>query len=76
MYHIATLKRKNSRKYSNIKDLPEIEDVKKYLKENNLFYAGTPYIFTHINLSNGDIITQDYSGIICSPEKLRIELTK
>lgn len=76
MYHIQTKKRKNSRKYTDIVKMETIEEVKNYLTINNLSYAGTPYIFTHIDLSNGDIITQDYMGIICSPEKLRGELIK
>ena len=72
MYYIETLKRKNSRKYTPIKALGDtLDSVIDYMKQNNIQYAGTPYIFTHINLSDGSIVTQKYNGIICSPESLR-----
>jgi hypothetical protein len=78
MYHIETLKRKNSRRYTKTKDIPTIEGVKEYMRGLKLSYAGTPYVFTHIKLSNGDIITQsdDRFGLICSPEELRKQLIK
>lgn len=77
MYNIEVKKRKNSRKYTPVKQLATDDEVIAYLKENGLEYAGTPYIFTHINLSDGSIITQkdDHFGLICSPERLRDKLT-
>lgn len=66
-------KRKNSKRYEvKIAMLPEIENVKNYLNANHLTaISPTPYFFTHIELSNGDIITQDFNSIICSPMKLK-----
>lgn len=75
MYCIEILKRKNSRKYTPIKELKEIDDVVNYMKENKLKFAGTPYVFTHIELSDKSIVTQNYNGVVCSPEELRKVLT-
>jgi len=50
------------------------EEVIEYMKSNNINYAGTPYIFTHINLSDRTIITQYCLGLFCSPERLRKKL--
>jgi len=71
IYTIEAKKRVNSRKYTPIKEFYTDEDIIAYLKENNLFMTGTPYIFSHINLNDGKIIRQTYNGIICSPERLR-----
>ncbi len=51
------------------------KEVIDYLKENNLSFS-IPYIFTHINLSSGEIITQHIKGFLCSPEELRKLLEK
>lgn len=79
MYHIEVLKRKNSRKYTPVLDLPTEREVIEYMKEKQVTYAGTPYVFTHIKLSDGSIITQDVKfgdkEIMCSPTKLRDRLT-
>jgi hypothetical protein len=72
MYNHQTKKRKNSRNYDKtIASFETEKEVKKYLEKNNLSYAGSPYIFTHIKLNDGSILTCSYNGIICSPEKLR-----
>jgi hypothetical protein len=72
MYTIKTLKRKNSRKYTPKVSFEAIDEVKKYLNDNEIMYAGNdPYIFTYLNLNNGDIITNSYNGIMCSPLELR-----
>lgn len=71
MYNISVLKRKNSKKYTKVVELPEIEDVMFYMANNNLKVASVPYMFTYIELSDGSIITQEYNGILCSPTKLR-----
>ena len=76
MYHIETLKRKNSKRYTKILDLETINNVVSYLMEHNIKATGTPYIFTRINLDNGDIITQDINGIIVSPKTLAEILLK
>ena len=70
MYYIQKKARVNSRRYGKtVAQLPEIADVISYLKENNI-----QYIFTHINLSDGSIITQDVlvggNKLIKSPQKL------
>ena len=76
MYYLEKLKRKNSRRYTPVKELGEDEkSVVKYMEDNDLQFAGSPYIFTHIKLSDGSIITQKFNGITCSPEKLRELLT-
>ena len=68
-------KRANSRFFEKkIKELKAIQDVKDYLERNNIVATSTPYIFTHINLSNGQIITQNCGGFVCSPDKLAREL--
>lgn len=73
MYHIEVKKRKNSRKYTKVLDLDGEAAVLEYLKKKGLTATGTPYIFTHIDVSDGSIITQtdDHFGLICSPQKLR-----
>ena len=76
MYLVKILKGKNSRKYTTIEKLAEIKDVKDYMKKKNLSYTGSPYFFTHVNLSDKSIVSQDINGICCSPEKLRDELKK
>ena len=73
MYKIEILKRKNSRKYSYLKDIGEtIAEVLKYLKDNNIQAdtVNTPYIFTHIKLSDNSIIVQTVNNFSCSPTKL------
>lgn len=72
MYYIETKKRINSRKYSPIEQYKTEQEVIDYVRHTGDKYAGTPYIFTHINLASGDIITQkdDRFGLICSPVKL------
>lgn len=75
MFYIEKITRKNGRKFQTVATLNEIEDVIFYMQLNKLEYAGTPYIFTHINLSDGSRIRQtvDIGGseVITSPAKLR-----
>jgi hypothetical protein len=71
MYNIKSKKRSNSKKFDLIIFTAETDDeIIGYLKRNNLRVDHIPYIFTHIVLSNGQIITQDFRGIICSPQRL------
>ena len=75
MYHIQVKPRKNSKKYSKtIANLKDESAVINYMRENDLHYAGTPYFFSHIRLSDGSIITQTAvvgaSELVCSPTKL------
>ena len=77
MYHIQARARKNSTKFSKtIVNCPEIEHVLDYLKEYKLEVLERPYIFTHLRLSDGTIITQtteigkDKASVLVSPEKL------
>lgn len=74
MFKIQTLKRKNSRKYTPIKDIETIDGVVEYMKEKDLSYAGSPYFFTHVKLSDGSIVTENVQGFTCSPQKLRDRL--
>lgn len=71
MYYIETKKRVNSKKYSKVKELPEISDVINYMAEKKIVATGTPYFFTHINLSDGSIVSQEYMGLLTSPMKLK-----
>ena len=73
-YYHEVKKRKNSKKYTPLKEFETEQEVLDYLNENNLKYVGTPYIFTHINLSDGSIISQKYRGLMCSPETLKKRL--
>lgn len=71
MYFIEKKARKNSKKYTKTNALSNESDVLEYMEVNDLSYIKeTPYIFTHIELSDGSIITQNYQGLICSPTKL------
>jgi ribosomal protein L14E/L6E/L27E len=72
MYKIEIKKRINSKKYTPIKEFKTDEEVINYMKEKNLRIDHIPYIFTHIALNNGSIITQtdDNYGLICSPQTL------
>jgi len=76
MYHIEAKLRKNSKRYTRHSHMETIDEVIKYLSQNNIKATGTPYIFTHINLDNGNIITQDVNGIIVSPKTLAEILLK
>lgn len=73
MYNIEVKKRANSRKYTPVKEFKTEQEVIDYLNDNGLEMIGTPYIFTHINLSDGSILTQhdDRFGMILSPVKMR-----
>lgn len=71
MYKILTKKTKRSRSYERIiAQFMNIDEVIRYCKENNIKYAGTPYIFSHIKLSDGTIVTQEVMGMTCSPTTL------
>lgn len=75
MYTIETKKRKNSKKYTPIEYLDTVQGVKDYLTKNNIqALEKTPYFFTHINLSNGNILACSINGIYCSPTTLHKEL--
>ena len=78
MYYIEKLKRVNSKSYSPTGiELPEIIDVQKYLEANGITpLHETPYIFTHIKLSDGSIVVQKYNGLTCSPTKLKEAIIK
>jgi hypothetical protein len=67
MYNIQYLPRKNSRTYKTRLQLPSIGDVLYYLKTNAITATEKPYFFTHIKLSNGEIITQTHDGMTLSP---------
>jgi len=71
MYNLETKKRFNSKNYSVVRSFNSEAEVIEYVKGNDLKFS-IPYFFTHIQLSNGSIITQrdDNFGIICSPQKL------
>ncbi len=75
MFIVEKIMRKNGRTFSPVAKLNHIEDVIFYMEANKLEYAGTPYIFTHINLSDGSRIRQtvDVGGheMITSPSRLR-----
>lgn len=69
MYHIE---KKVGKVWKRVMDLKYEEDVVMFLeKKTGLRYAGSPYIFTCINLSDGSRLTQDNNGIVCSPFKMR-----
>ena len=70
-YYHEVKKRKNSRKYTPIKSFETEEEVLNYLKENNLTFKGSPFIFTYIILSDDSRITQKIRGLVCSPETLK-----
>lgn len=72
MYHIEIKKRANSRKYTPIQNFATESEVIEYVKRNSLHIENIPYMFTHILLNNGSIITQndDRFGLMCSPQKL------
>jgi hypothetical protein len=76
MFHLQYKKRKNSRHYSDKDVFQDKESVIKYLADNGIKFSHTPYVFTHICLDNGEIITQEYNGIICSPIELAEALKK
>lgn len=42
-----------------------------YLKAKGITYAGSPYVFTHVKLSDGSILVEKHNGVIVSPEKIR-----
>ena len=77
MYYIKTRAKKNSKTFGKIIVSFETEqEVLNYLEVKGVYFESTPYIFTHINLTDGTIITQtmkvgqDNTEIICSPETL------
>jgi hypothetical protein len=74
MYTIEAKKRVNSRKYSVIASFNTDDEVMAYLQDNKLTAVSTPYFFTHINLDNGQIIAQNYNGLMCSPVELAKKL--
>lgn len=75
MYFIKTLPRKNSKKYTKTVFESESKDeIKQFMKANDLQYTGTPYFFTCILLSNNHIITQEIRGLMTSPKELADEL--
>ena len=75
MYYIKDPKGKH---YSvrKIFENDKVDDLLVYLKDNGIFMTGTPYVFTHIEMSDGSIISQDAMGLITSPTKLRDILSK
>lgn len=71
MYKILSKKISRSRGYEKIiAQYQNIDEVVHYVKEKALGVS-SPYIFTHLNLSDGTIITQEIMGMMCSPEALR-----
>jgi hypothetical protein len=77
MYTIKGLARKNSRKYTKIIFEGEtVEDIWDYMQKNGLRVTGKPYIYTHLELSDGTIATFSIRGMLCSPIELEKYLTK
>lgn len=79
MYAIQSKKRKNSKNYKLIKFQSESKDeIADYMIKNNIVIYNKPYIFTHLGLSNGDILTCSIgigeNNIICSPEEIYLFL--
>ena len=78
MYHVQARARSNSTKFSKtIVNLPEIKHVREYLKDEDIqMLPEKPYIFTHLKLSDGTIITQtvivgsDKQELLVSPTEL------
>jgi len=73
-YYHEILKKKNSKRHTPVKMFETEQDVLNYCKDNGLKYAGTPYIFTHIILHDGSMISQKCNGIMCSPETLKKQM--
>lgn len=72
MYKIMTKKRANSRRHEKTLFQNEnIDEVISYCKVQGIKYAGTPYIFSHIKLSDGSIVVQEVRGLTCSPIELK-----
>lgn len=69
-YNLLRTKRKNGKTFNIVKSFNLEIDVLNYLQENNIKVLPNPYIFTHLNLDNGEKIKAEYNGFICSPEKL------
>lgn len=77
MYYIQAKARSNSKKFSktitSFQD-DDFENISNYIHDTDSYILPKPYIFTHIPLSNGQIITQAIkcgdSEITCSPTKL------
>ena len=75
MFQIIGKKTKKSRSYNKVLlRYNNIDEVVKYVKEKNLTFS-SPYIFTHLLLSDNTIITEEFNGIICSPIKLKDKLS-
>ena len=72
MYQLQAKKRINSRKYSTIKEYKTDDEVLELFKADENLKIHIPYVFTCIQLSNGQIITQtdDHFGLTCSPQRL------
>lgn len=82
MYYIKAKARKNSKTYSKtLAKLATIDDTIAYLAKNSLSITDKPYIFTHLGLSDGTILTQGVDmgcglEVPCSPTKLLEEVQR
>ena len=65
MFTIDKKKRSNSLHFTPTLELQGIDDVIKYLTDNNVRALGRLYMFTHIPLSDGSIITEHASLGLC-----------
>ena len=50
MYYIEKIMRKNGKTYKPVCELNDIADVILYMEQNNLQYAGTPYILSFADI--------------------------
>lgn len=70
MYQVLSKKTSRSKHYGKIvAQYTNIDEVARYARSIG-YSSATPYVFTHIPLNDGTIITQKVYGIICSPIKL------
>lgn len=75
MFQIKSKKTSRSKRHEKIDaQFMNIDDVVDYLSDNKISITEKPYIFTHLNTSDGRIIIQEVCGLICSPVKLAEKL--
>jgi hypothetical protein len=80
MFYVKTKNRPNASAYKKtLATLPSIEEVSAYMSKYDLSPRSKPYMFTHIPLSDGTIITQTVAmgdtEVLVSPEQLWNALT-
>lgn len=70
MYQILAKKTKRSKRYEKIvAQYTNIDEIARHARSVG-HASTTPYVFTHIPLNDGTIITQEVMGMTCSPVKL------